>query len=72
MDDLALLRLQMEWGADEALEEAPVDRLRPPPVAKPPPAPRCAGPLPNGPRNWSERRSNGRSGRRPRRTRWRS
>ncbi len=28
MDDLALLRLQMEWGADEALDEAPVDRLR--------------------------------------------
>jgi DNA polymerase len=28
MDALALLRLQMEWGADEALEEAPVDRLR--------------------------------------------
>jgi DNA polymerase len=32
MDDLALLRLQMEWGADEALDEAPVDRLRPAPV----------------------------------------
>jgi DNA polymerase len=31
MDALALLRLQMEWGADEALDEAPVDRLRPPP-----------------------------------------
>jgi DNA polymerase len=30
MDTLAALRLQMEWGADEALEEAPVDRLRPP------------------------------------------
>lgn len=29
MDALALLRLQMEWGADEALSEAPVDRLRP-------------------------------------------
>jgi uracil-DNA glycosylase family 4 len=28
MDDLAALRLQIEWGADEALEEAPVDRLR--------------------------------------------
>ena len=25
MDDLALLRLQMEWGADEALADAPVD-----------------------------------------------
>ncbi|HTW72978.1 MAG TPA: uracil-DNA glycosylase family protein [Acetobacteraceae bacterium] len=29
MDALALLRLQIEWGADEALEDAPVDRLRP-------------------------------------------
>lgn len=28
MDDLALLRLQIEWGADEALEADPVDRLR--------------------------------------------
>jgi uracil-DNA glycosylase family 4 len=28
MDDLSALRLQIEWGADEALEEAPVDRLR--------------------------------------------
>jgi uracil-DNA glycosylase family 4 len=26
MDALALLRLQMEWGADEALEEVPLDR----------------------------------------------
>jgi DNA polymerase len=38
MDDLALLRLQMEWGADEALDEAPVDRLRPVPVVTAPPA----------------------------------
>ena len=35
MDDLAALRLQIEWGADEALEEGPVDRLGTPP----PPAP---------------------------------
>jgi DNA polymerase len=28
MDALALLRLQIEWGADEALDDAPVDRLR--------------------------------------------
>jgi len=28
MEQLAALRLQIEWGADEALEEAPVDRLR--------------------------------------------
>ena len=34
MDALALLRLQMEWGADEALDEDPVDRLRP--IAPPP------------------------------------
>lgn len=27
LDDLAALRLQMEWGADEALLELPVDRL---------------------------------------------
>jgi uracil-DNA glycosylase len=37
MDDLAALRLQIEWGADEALEDAPVDRLRD--VAAPPPQP---------------------------------
>jgi len=41
MDDLAALRLQMEWGADEALEDAPVDRLRA--VAAPPPP--ALGPL---------------------------
>jgi DNA polymerase len=35
MDALSALRLQIEWGADEALEDAPVDRL----VASPPPAP---------------------------------
>lgn len=28
MNALALLRLQIEWGADEALEDAPVDRRR--------------------------------------------
>lgn len=28
MDALTLLRLHIEWGADEALEDAPVDRLR--------------------------------------------
>ncbi len=42
MSDLAALKLQIEWGADEALEEAPVDRFRaeiphqpqtPPPLA---------------------------------------
>jgi uracil-DNA glycosylase len=35
MDALSALRLQIEWGADEALEDAPVDRL----AAPPPPAP---------------------------------
>ena len=29
MDALTLLRLHIEWGADEALEDAPIDRLRP-------------------------------------------
>jgi uracil-DNA glycosylase family 4 len=28
-DDFALLRLQVEWGADEALDPDPIDRLRP-------------------------------------------
>lgn len=32
MDTLSALRLQIEWGADEALEAEPVDRLRPAPV----------------------------------------
>ena len=30
MDALAALRLQLEWGVDEALGDAPVDRLSPP------------------------------------------
>jgi DNA polymerase len=38
MDAWSLLRLQMEWGADEALEETPVDRLRQLPAAPPPAA----------------------------------
>jgi DNA polymerase len=29
MDVLAALRLQIEWGADEALDDTPVDRTRP-------------------------------------------
>lgn len=36
MDALAALRLQIAWGADEALDEAPLDRTRP----TPPPAAR--------------------------------
>jgi uracil-DNA glycosylase len=35
MDALDILRLQIEWGADEALEDVPVDRLRPAPVRAP-------------------------------------
>jgi DNA polymerase len=35
MDALTALRLQIEWGANEALEAAPVDRLRPPPARAP-------------------------------------
>jgi uracil-DNA glycosylase len=41
MDALATLRLLVAWGADEALEEEPLDRLAPeapPPVRPPPPA----------------------------------
>jgi DNA polymerase len=40
MDALAALRLQIEWGADEALEEAPQDRLSA--AARPRPAPAAA------------------------------
>jgi DNA polymerase len=39
---IAALKLQLEWGADEALAELPLDRrtaLAVPPVAAPPPAP---------------------------------
>ena len=45
---LALLRLQFEWGADEALYEAPFDRLArssPPPVARSPAAPSAPAPM---------------------------
>lgn len=44
MDAFAALRLQIEWGADEAIEEGPIDRLRAPapfptvPAAPPPAA----------------------------------
>lgn len=41
MDLLAALRLQFAWGADEALLDHPVDRLRPAPQ---PPQPRAASP----------------------------
>jgi len=36
MDTLEMLRLQIEWGADEALDETPVDRMRPVPAARSP------------------------------------
>ena len=41
MDDLGFLLLQIEWGADEALDDTPVDRLRPaaPVLVRPPPRP---------------------------------
>ena len=51
MDALEALRLQIEWGADEALADDPVDRLaaapaRPPPaIAPPPPAATPVTPL---------------------------
>ncbi len=40
MDTLAALRLQIEWGADEALDDAPIDR-----TAAPPPAPALPRPM---------------------------
>jgi DNA polymerase len=42
MDPLTALRLQIEWGADEALEDTPVNRLRPverTPAVRPPAIP---------------------------------
>jgi len=44
MDPWSALRLQIEWGADEALDPLPHDRTRPPPRAEPvaPPPPRVA------------------------------
>ncbi len=52
MDDaFALLRLQVEWGADEAIDPDPIDRMRPVrvrPAAEPRPAP-VAAPAPAEP-----------------------
>lgn len=45
MDSLAALRLQIEWGADEALDELPRDHFRPtpaPPTVSPPVVTRAA------------------------------
>ncbi|HEY3848534.1 MAG TPA: uracil-DNA glycosylase, partial [Acetobacteraceae bacterium] len=48
MDALALLRLHIEWGADEALDDAPVDRLRAklPPLPSTPAPPSAFAPVP--------------------------
>jgi DNA polymerase len=37
MDARAALALQIAWGADEALDDAPIDRTRPPLALAPPP-----------------------------------
>jgi uracil-DNA glycosylase family 4 len=54
MDAYAALKLQIEWGADEALDDAPIDRLRPAPsrpVAVPErPSPPPAQATPTSPR----------------------
>ena len=42
MDDLGILRLQIEWGADEALDDQPLDRMRPPPERAAPLTPKPA------------------------------
>ncbi len=46
MDTLAALRLQIEWGADEALDDTPVNRMAPPPPSPvlPRAVPATAGP----------------------------
>jgi DNA polymerase len=63
MDVLAALQLQVEWGADEALDDQSIDRTAPsalprtdaaaasgtPPPPPAPPAPACAGPAPARP-----------------------
>lgn len=48
MDAYGLLRLQIEWGADEALEDAAVDRLRAPAPSRNPPAAAPPAIPPNG------------------------
>jgi len=58
MQALDLLRLQIEWGADEALEDAPVDRLVPPALPRPPEAARhtpTVPPVPSSPLAPAER-----------------
>ena len=46
MDSLTALRLQIEWGADEALDDAPRDHFRPTPAAQPLPSPIAARTVP--------------------------
>jgi DNA polymerase len=46
MDLLAALKLQLEWGADEALADAPIDRLAAPPVPAAPPLALPPAPVP--------------------------
>ncbi len=46
MDTLAALRLQIEWGADEALDDAPINRLAAPPPTPALPRPIQAAPTP--------------------------
>ena len=55
MDALTALRLQIEWGADEALAEAPVDRLAARAVPRPVPAPASASPQTAPPRTPAPR-----------------
>jgi DNA polymerase len=49
MDALSALRLQAEWGADEALLDAPQNRLQVKPAPAPLPARPAAASLPAGP-----------------------
>jgi DNA polymerase len=46
MDALAALRLFVEWGADEALDERPIDRTAPPAPSEPPRAAQKPAALP--------------------------
>jgi uracil-DNA glycosylase family 4 len=45
-DDFALLRMQVEWGADEAIDTDPIDRLRPVGITTAPPQRAVAAPEP--------------------------
>jgi DNA polymerase len=60
-DAFALLRLQVEWGADEALDLDPIDRLRPV-EARPVPPPRPV-PVAEAPKGTAGERALGLAGR---------